>query len=168
MCEFVSWIEYEGGVYFLDNATIADRLDEYKKFNKEWREDLPGHGAIQWWYPELKGKGVHKECTSSSIVGYPKEVAEAIKTGRMSLVGYNIDLLNNKGIEEYRKIKQPALEEYKKIEQTAWEEYKKIKQPALEEYEKIKQTALEEYEKIKQTAFWSVFSKKCNRLKDWR
>jgi hypothetical protein len=179
MCEFVSWIEYNKRVYFLDDNNIQDRLEEYKKYNKDWREDIKGHGAITWFYPELVGKGKDKECASTHPKDYPKEIVEAIKEGRLTLIGHNINLLSTKGKkeyekieqtawEEYEKIKQPAWEEYHKIEQTALEEYRKIKQTAWEEYEKIIQTALEEYRKIEQPAFWKVFEDVSNRLEEWR
>ena len=53
MCEFVSWIEVGKDVFFLTNDDLKPRkLNAYKKYNTNWREDLPGHGALYYFYPE--------------------------------------------------------------------------------------------------------------------
>ena len=130
MCEFVSWKEVDKDVFFLTNKDLKPRkLKEYKEYNSNWREDLCGHGAIDWFYPEIKGNGKHKECTDFSTPdNFPPLVVEAIKNMEMTNIGFSLGLLNDKGKAEYLKIEQPARTEYEKIQQPAWAEYLKIQQ----------------------------------------
>jgi len=181
MCHFVSWKEKDEQVFFLTNKDLKGRkFSEFKRENERWREDICGHGAIEWFYPELKTVP-NKECTNfSTSENFPKVIVSAIKKLELTKIGYNLELLNTEGKKEYEKIRQSAWEEYEKIEQpalekyqkiqrsaweeyekiqrSAWEKYKKIQQPALEEYQKIKQSAWEEYEKIRQSA-WEEYEK---------
>ena len=57
MCEFVSWKEYQGKLYYLDNDKLNTKdgrsLVKYLKDNNSLH-DLCGHGAIERYYPELK------------------------------------------------------------------------------------------------------------------
>jgi len=192
MCEFASWYEYKDMAYFLTNEDLQGKVfEQYKKGNENWKEDICGHGAILYFYPELKDKTkVQKEdIRFNTPKDYPKEMVAAIKEGKMTLVGIGLNLLNKEGKSKYKKIEQPALAEYKKIwqpayaeyekiEQAAYAEYKKIKQPALAEYEKIEQPvwaeykkieqpALAEYKKIEQAAFWEIFKQKKYRKEGW-
>ena len=169
MCEFASWKVYNKKVYFLKDLDLNTR-EGRKLLDKTVIADLCGHGAIESFYPELKGKGENKECTDfSSPDNFPLEIVEAIKDGKMTRFGIETVLLTESAWAEYLKIKQPAwaeyqkiqqsaLAEYEKIEQPAWTEYKKIQQSAWAEYLKIKQPALAEYEKIKQPA-WAEYQK---------
>ncbi len=84
MCEFMSWIEYQGKIYFLDdnklNTKEGRELLQYLGDRKY--EDIPGHGAILHYYPELKHKGKDKECTDFSTPdNFPSKIVEAIKKG---------------------------------------------------------------------------------------
>ena len=146
MCEFASWKVYKGKVYFLTDADLNTK--EGKKLLKpEVIDDLSGHGAIENYYPELSGKGENKECTDFSTPdNFPEKIVRAIKSGKMTKFGMNLDLLNDKGKAEYEKIKQSALAEYEKIEQPAWAEYKKIEQ----------------------SAFWKIFKNSENRNERWK
>src|SRR4030042_6604130 len=119
MCEFVSWKETREGVIFLTNKDLTPKkFGEYKKYNKGWRRDLPGHGAITYFTGI--GEGIQRECTDfSSPDNFPPEIVKAIKEGRLSQIGYNIELLNDEGKAEYQKIDQSALAEYEKIRQSA-------------------------------------------------
>ena len=174
MCQFVSWKKHENKVYFLTNADLETK--EGKKLLKdEVKDDLCGHGAVESFYPELKGKGENLECTDfSTPKNFPEEIVSALKKGKLSRLGTALDILNEAGRAEYDKIvqsawteyqkirqsaeaeylkiKQSAWAEYRKIEQSVWAEYLKIKQPAWAEYLKIKQSAWAEYQKIKQSA----------------
>ena len=152
MCQFISWKEYKGKAYFLTNADLNTKQGK-ELLKDEYKDDICGHGAIEHYYPELKGKGVNKECSDFSTPdNFPKEIVKAIKEGRLSRIGICLEVLNVQGIAEYQKIKQPAYAEYEKIKQSAWAEYKKIEQSALAEYEKIEQSAWAEYKKIEQSA----------------
>ena len=153
--------------------------------------DICGHGAIEHYYPELKGKGRNKECSDFSTPNnFPKEIVKAILKGKFVGIEIVLDILTEKGkaeyekiqqpaLAEYKKIRQPALAEYEKIQQPAWAKYEKIRQPAwakyekieqsaLAEYEKIQQSAWAEYEKIRQPAFWKIAKQKKYRIAKWR
>ena len=158
MCNFVSWKEYKGNVYFLTNADLETKEGK-KLLQKEYRDDLQGHGAIEHYYPELAGKGINKECEDfSSPDNFPKEIAKALIEGKMSNIGITLDILNNRGRKEYLKIIQSAWNEYQKIEQSAWKKYKKTKQPAWKKYDKIAYSAYQKYLKITQSA-WEEYEK---------
>jgi len=152
MCEFASWIEYKGRVYFLVNGDL-ETTEGKKLLAPDVIADLCGHGAIEAYYPELKDKGTHKECTNFSTPNnFPPELVQALITGKLSRIGQPIDILNGLGRAEYQKIKQSAETEYNKIEQLALAEYDKIEQSAWAEYDKIEQSARAEYQKIQQSA----------------
>jgi len=182
MCQFVSWKKHENEVYFLTNADLETK--EGKKLLKDdVRDDLCGHGAIESFYPELKGKGENLECTDfSTPKNFPEEIVSALKKGKLSRMGIALDILNEAGRAEYLKIEQPAWAEYdkikhfalakyskieqparadyRKIQQFAYAEYLKIQQPALAEYQKIRQSAYAEYRKIQQSA-WAEYNETC-------
>ena len=147
MCDFISWIEKDGKVYFLSSNELNTKegraLERY--LGSHYKEDIKGHGAIRHYWG-LKD-GVNKECTDfSTPKNFPPEIVKAIKLGQMIDIGFNLSLLNLSGQKEYKKIEQPALAEYKKIEQSAWAEYEKIQQPA----------------------FWNIFKHKKYRAKCWK
>ena len=158
MCQFVSWKKHNNKVYFLTNSDLETK--EGKKLLKdEVKDDLCGHGAIESFYPELKGKGENLECTDfSTPKNFPKEIVSALKEGKLSRIGIALDILNEAGRAEYDKIVKPARAEYDKIVQSAWTEYQKIRQSAEAEYLKIKQSAWAEYRKIEQSV-WAEYLK---------
>ena len=161
MCNFVSWKEdKQGNVFFLTNKDLKPRkLKEFKGYNARWRTDLCGHGAIEWFYPELKGKCDDMECEDfSDPKNFPPSIVDAIKNMELTEIGFNIGLLNEKGREEWKKVDQSAWEEYKKIKQSAYEEYKKVERPAHEKYEEVRQSAHEKYEEVRQPA-WKEYEK---------
>jgi hypothetical protein len=97
MCDFISWKEYKGKNYFLQNSDL-DTKEGKKLLKPEVKSDICGHGTIESYYPELKDKGVKKECTDfSSPSNFPKEIVIAIKKGKLSCIGICLDVLNDKG-----------------------------------------------------------------------
>ena len=160
MCEFISAIKDKEDYFYLTKQDLkGKKFNEYKKFNANWKEDIKGHGAIEYFYPEVKGKGEHWECVNfSSPKNFPECIVDDIKKGNFEGIGICLNILNEKGNAEYNKIEQPALAEYNKINQPAWAEYDKIEQSALAEYNKIHQLALAEYNKIEQFA-WAEYDK---------
>ena len=169
MCEFISWIEKNGNVYYLTYHDIyrTRRGKELRDYCKS-KEDLIGHNAIRFYYAEFMG-GEDKECTDfSSPNNFPKEIVADIKAGKFRGLGTEKGLLQQQAWAEYSKIEQQALAEYLKIEQPALAEYLKIEQQALAEYLKIEQPALAEYLKIEQQAFWDLFRIVKNRNPLWR
>ena len=186
LCEFISWIEYEGKEYFLKDKDLETR--EGKILLKEvGRNDICGHGAIRNYYAGGKQNigqnitrwGKEKECTDfSTPKNFPSSIVKCLKSGGMSKIGLPLDLLNDLGKAEYKKITNPALAEYNKIKDQALAEYKKIADPALAEYNKIKDPALAEYNKItdqawaeynkiKDQAFWKIFAQNKYRNPLW-
>ena len=85
MCEFISWIEKEGTVLFLNPNDVYDtkrgkELQDYCKDNR----DLIGHGAIKWFY-SITTDVAERECIDfSSPNNFPPEIADAIKKGLMA------------------------------------------------------------------------------------
>ena len=152
MCNFVSWIEYKGKNYFLENKDLTTKQGK-KLLDDGYKDDIEGHGAIEHYYPELKGKGVHKECEDFSTPdNFPKEIVDALKDGRLSNIGIAVDILNTKGKQAYEEIVKSAWDEYDKINNSAWDEYEKIKKSARDEYNKIVKSTWDEYIKIKNSA----------------
>ncbi len=98
MCEFISWIEIDDKVLFLDDARMKEkeRKMEVKYPDKsEWQ----GHGAIRWYYGIADNNGVKKECINfSSPANFPPVIAEAIKNNQMTYGYANYrQLLNKRG-----------------------------------------------------------------------
>ena len=181
MCDFVSTIEAGKDVFFLTNSDLKPKkLARFKKENPEWYDDIMGHGALQWFYPDLKGKGIHKEYTDFSTPdNLPIEIVNAIKNLEMTQIGMDLGLLNEAGVVEYEKIRKPAWDEYEKITKPARDEYEKIINPAWDEYEKITNRAQDEYCKIinrawdeynknKLSIFWKIFKVEKFRNSKWR
>ena len=138
MCEFPSWIEYNGEVYFLKNGDLETKAGK-KLLGSVVKDDLCGHGAIVSYYPELMGKGKHCESICfSSPDNFPDAVVAELKKGNMSRIGIALDILNAEGRAEYKKIEAPALAECNKINASALAEYEKIKVSAFSKIVKQK------------------------------
>ena len=158
MCNFISTIKSGNEHFYLTkNDLKGKKFKEFKEYNKSfWQEEICGHGAINFFYPDVTGE--HWECEDfSSQKNFPSCVVEDIKKGNFRGIGICIDILNNEGKKKYKKIKQ-----------SAWEEYNKVEQPALAEYNKIKQSASTEYKKITQSAFWDIATQRKFRNKNWK
>ena len=179
MCEFVSWIEYEGHEYFLKNSDLETK-EGRRLLKSDVRDDLCGHGAIRSYYPELKDKGLNKECTDfSSQKNFPKAIAKSIKNGELSSIGMCTVVLTAPAWAEYNKVKAPAwaeynkvkdaaLAEYNKVKDAAWAEYNKVTDAAWAEYNKVTDAAWAEYNKVKAPAFTNIVKQKKNRNKNWK
>ena len=72
MCDWCSWIEKDGKIYFLRDDDIAAKWP-----NEEYRDNM-GHSAIEIVYPESIG-GKHIE----SPIKIPKEIAVEVGRGKM-------------------------------------------------------------------------------------
>jgi len=95
MCEFVSWISFQGDVYVLQDSDLDTKEGE-KLLHPSVISDIDGHGAIQSYYPELEGKGTHEECPDFSYPRYfPKKIYNLLKTGRLSRIAAVSGHLNN-------------------------------------------------------------------------
>ena len=147
MCQPISWIEKQGHIFFLTSKDLRGKtFAEFKKYNSYWAEDILGHGAIKYFYPESKGGTNFEVNDLTKPKAFPEEIVIAMKKG----------LFRGLFADEKLLLKR-ALAEYKKIEQGAYAECKKIEQGADAEYIKIEQGA-----------FWELWSKPENRIKAWR
>ena len=155
MCQFLSWIEYKGKLYYFSDYEVnsSDGRRLCRSLGNIFHEEIKGHGVIREYFGLSYKQGKNYECEDFSTPdNFPIELVEKIKKGKFSQIGVSEQLLKQPALAEYEKIRQSAWAEYKKIEQPAWAEYEKIRQPALAEYEKIEQPALAEYKKIRQPA----------------
>ena len=149
MCEFISWTEYKGKLYYISNYELntPDGQALRRKLNYDFYEEIKGHGAIKTYFGLPHSKCKDNECSDFSTPNnFPAEIAEKIKAGEFSEIGVAEGLLT-----------QPARAEYEKVEQ-----------PARAEYEKVKQSAWAEYKKVKQSAFWKLYADPKNRIEAWR
>jgi len=82
MCDFVSWIEKNGTIWYLTTANIeSPRGKELRDFI-QW-EEVSGHGAIRWFY-SLEG-GYNQEFTGFDYPSnFPKEIREALVRGEFA------------------------------------------------------------------------------------
>ena len=157
MCHFISWIDLNKKIYFLDDLKLNTK-DGRKLLGVEYRDDILGHGAIRHYYPELKSKGKDYECDDfSSPDNFPIEIVEAVKKGLFRGFSVAPSILT-----------KPARAEYEKIEKPARAEYQAIEKSALAEYGKIKKSAWAEYEETRQSSFWDIAVQKKNRAKNWK
>ena len=154
MCEFISWVERRGKVYFITSDMLASKKGKEIIVQKGISpDDYNGHGTIRAFFGLDSGDGIDKEDTDFSTPDrFPAPIVSAIKSGKFRGLGIVKELLTQTAWAEYDKIEQTAKAEYEKIQQTAWAEYDKIRQIAWAEYDKIEQTAWAEYDKIRQTA----------------
>ena len=192
MCKPMSWIEYDGNVYFLTAKDLRTKEGrELKKYlGSAYKEDVVGHGAIDHFYG-LKGQGVHHEVNDfTDPARFPQQIVAAIKAGAFEGMFICPQILTAPALDEYGKIRDATRAEYEKIEDAAWAEYEKITAPAwaeyekitgaawaecgkirdaaLAEYEKITAPALAEYEKIRGAAFWRIARNPENRIDAWK
>jgi len=179
MCEFVSWIEKDDDIIFLtgDDVFRSKRGKALQKYCQSY-DDLPGHGAIRWYYNFTGGH--NRECTDFTTPdNFPPEIVKAIKSGEMRGLGVSHQLLTHLAWAEFDKIthlargkfdkiKRAALAEFDKIRRAAWGYFDKIKRAALPEYNKIERAAWAEFDKIRQPVFWDMFKNKKNRAVNWR
>jgi hypothetical protein len=167
MCEFVSWIEHEGNIYYLNDDCLRDKKGrELKKhLGKQYNEDIKGHGAIRYYYDIKDYVGINKEYTGTDLKEYPVEILNDIKRCKFKKIGFNINFLTQPAWEKYKAMKQPAREKYEAVEQQAWEKYYAVRQQAWEKYKAVIQPAWEKYEAVEQQVFWDIFKIKKNRIK---
>jgi hypothetical protein len=194
MCQFVSWIEYEKKVYFLDDLKLNTK--EGRELLKQCKDnDIRGHGAIRAYYPELGKLGTDVECEDfSSPDKFPSEVVEAIKKGIFTEFGKCLAILTEPAYAECGKVDDAAYVEYEKVDDAAWAEYMKVRNAAYAEYDaeymkvrnaayaeydkvrgaacaeydKVRNAACAEYEKKHREYFWSLARNKNNRVEAWK
>jgi len=181
MCKPMSWIEYDGNVYFLTAKDLRTKegRDLKKYLGSAYKEDVVGHGAIDHFYG-LKGRGVHHEVNDfTDPARFPQQIVTAIKAGAFkgmficpqiltAPAWADYEKIKDAARADYEKIKAPARADYEKITAPAWADYEKITAPARADYEKIKAPAWADYEKIKDAAFWRIARNPENRIDAWK
>jgi len=121
MCEFISWVEKRGKVYFLTGKELFHSKKGQQFLKTISLDDSCGHGTIRAYYGIDAGDGVDRECTDfSNPSNFPPMIVKAIKDGDMRGLGIDEDLLTKQAWAEYEKVRQPALAEYKKVKQQAF------------------------------------------------
>ena len=86
MCEFPSWVEAGGNVYFLTRAQVDSPQGDILQRRFPGEGELIGHAAIRAYYD--LDTGVNKECTDfSKPDNFPLVIAKAIKNGEFRLFG---------------------------------------------------------------------------------
>ncbi len=192
MCEFVSWIEEGGKVFFLTGNQVFHTAKGHKlQAHCGSRDDLGGHGAIRLYFGLPTAFGENKECDDfSTPANFPPEIAEAIKSGAMRSMDIAPALLTQPAMAEYQRAVEPAWAEYRRIEGAAQAEYQRAVEPALADYERVKEPTLAEYQRVKESAlaeyqrvtqaamaeyeraegqiFWALFACVKNRIEAWR
>lgn len=163
MCEFISWIETKGRIYFLSDVEMDSRRGQELKIHNEDCGDWTGHGAIAWFYG-LSNRGCeHRECgIFYSPDNFPPEIVKAIKTGKMT--GFDSTpsgLLSALAWAEYDRLCDPALAKYNKICDRARAECTRLKNAALDKHDRICDSALAKRNKIYDRA-WSEYENRCN------
>ena len=148
MCEFVSWVEHKGKVYFLTDRDLETRQgrDVIVYCGANWQDDIKGHGAIREYYG-IAG-GTDHECTDfSDSDNFPPEIVEAIKEGQFRFFGVALGVLTESALVAYEEVQNSALAAYEEVQKPAW---------------------LAAYEAIKKSTFWALAVKKDNRTNVWQ
>lgn len=186
MSQFVSWINLNGANYFLTDRDLRGRrFNEYKRYNKAWLDDITGHGAIRFFYPEL-GAVYGSECTCSffkSPRNFPVSLVEAVKALQMTRFDSIDAALTSRALDRYLRIEQPLKAEYNRIKNTADCKFRDRQrsvmcggdkfsigyyQSCLDDYLLEEREAYSIYLDSKLKIFWDIFSDPKNRRKDWR
>jgi len=150
MCEFMSWVEKGGKVYFLTHDLILNTPRGEIIQKRFYGDGEPiGHSAIRAYFGIRGGKD--KECTNFSTPdNFPEPIAEAIKNGEMRGFGCPEGLLLPKIYDEYE-AKRMTL--YDSI--IYWAERKLLNNGYKAE------------RKLPRDEYWDLFAKPENRNPAW-
>jgi hypothetical protein len=82
VCNFISWIKYQGKIYFLNTEQMnSQRLMDWNQS----KDDLTGHGAIRFMYDIPQHEGEDCECQDfSNPANFPIVIVSAIKRGELT------------------------------------------------------------------------------------
>lgn len=126
MCDFISWIEYKGEILFLTKHELETTRGKAlrKHLGSQFKNDVKGHGAIEWYYKLKDNVGAHKECEDfSNPKNFPAVIVKAIKAGDFCGIGIAENLLTKPAWAEYTKIQGQAfwkLAKKKENRRKAW------------------------------------------------
>ena len=148
MCEFISWIERRGKVYFL----TGDRLFNTKKGQKLLPtispDDYCGHGTIRAYYGIDSQDGVDMECFDFSTPDYfPPTIVEAIKNGEMRGIAFTfpVGLLKMPLYDGYRAKKKSLYDDYDANLKSLYEDYWANLKPLEKDFEAKRESLDEDY-----------------------
>ena len=113
MCEFISWVEKDGEIYFLTDKMVYGTIKgrELRKFCGN-SEDYIGHGAIRHYFDDLQG-GENKECTDFlSPKNFPPLIVQAIKDGEFGRLGQPKGLLCKPLYDDYESKRKPLYDDF--------------------------------------------------------
>jgi len=115
MCQFVSWVERRGKVYFLTSEQLeSERGRKWIQEQKVSPDDLCGHGTIRLWHRIDAGDGVDKECGDFSTPdNFPTPIAEAVKAGKFNSFPIPAGLLSKPLDEDYVAKLKPLDNDYR-------------------------------------------------------
>jgi hypothetical protein len=167
MCQFVSWIETaDGKIYFLSDKELRHPKGKATREYCQNDDDLKGHGAIRHYYRLKNHDGNNKECEDFSTPNnFPAMIAEAIKSGNMTMFGVQPEgLLTKKAYKAYQEARAtadkayqearaPAYKAYQEARATADKAYQEARAPAYKAYQEASAPADKAYQEARATAY---------------
>ena len=131
MCEFISWTEYKGKLYYLTNYELNMRpgIEFKKKLHNNFYGDIVGHGAIKGYFGLHHLRCTDFECTDFRTPdNFPKEIIEEFKDGKFSDIGMPkpTSILKQTAMKTYNKIQKPNYYEYYEEELQTRKKYNKL------------------------------------------
>ncbi len=147
MCQFVSWIERRGKIYFLTMNKLTDTRKGKELLKTISMDDLCGHGTIRAYYGIDSGDGTDRECDNfSTPANFPSVIVEAIKSGKMRGMGFPEGLLTAPAYKAYQEAKAPAYKAYQEATAPAYKAYQEAKAPAEKAYQEATAPAYKAYQ----------------------
>lgn len=97
MCEFISWIEYQDEIFYLnDEMLFESQIGKKMLRENSHREDITGHGFIMEYYNNvtdssfgsmLYKRGMHKECECfKNPDNLPRKIAYDLISGKFNKI----------------------------------------------------------------------------------
>ena len=155
MCEFISWVEKEGRVYFLTQDLIHNtpRGDEIQR-RFPGSGEIIGHAAIRAYF-ELDESGVSKEQTDFGTPNnFPPVIVEAIKKDELRGDGFPQGLLLTNLYDDY-KTKRKLIDD----------DYEVKRKPIYDDYETKHKLIYDDYE-VKRKLINDDYLAKCKLIND--
>jgi hypothetical protein len=176
MCHFVSWIEKDGKIYFLQNSDLATKIgkkvrDELQKDGSYWA-DICGHESLnRILHVRCKDPKRHQEIENlENPKNLPKEIVKAIKSGAMTRIGIPCDpedLLSKKVARRFRRISEKK-ERYLSEVLNLIDECNNAMEIRIPVYDLRRQIEQKTQGEVTE-AFWILFlSSKNNRADAWK
>src|SRR3972149_3005880 len=146
MCEFISWKEKNGKVYFLSDDQLKTR--EGKELIKTIpTEELCGHGAINEYYGDTVKGAINHECTDFSSTKYfPPEIVKMIIEGKFRLLKVTpIGLLTDEAKAIYNAKCKPLEDDYYAKYKPLIDDYNAKCKPLEDDYDAKRKLLIDDY-----------------------